>query len=77
MFTETATITPSLQGLGITHQPHGGGDGAKCGAKFADTPHVINVKVTRARQTRKETGQHLKKYISCVLAADGGPNTNR
>jgi hypothetical protein len=22
------------------------GDGAKCGAKFADTPHVINRKVT-------------------------------
>ncbi len=23
---------------------YGGGDGAKCGAKFADTPHVINSK---------------------------------
>jgi hypothetical protein len=28
-------------GFGITHQPHGSGDGAKCGAKFADTFHVI------------------------------------
>jgi hypothetical protein len=37
--------SPSLQTLvdlvaGYT------GDGAKCGAKFADTPHVIYVKVT-------------------------------
>ncbi len=26
-----------------------GGDGAKCGAKFADTPHVIYVEVTGVR----------------------------
>jgi len=25
-----------------------GGDGAKCGAKFADTPHIIYVKATSA-----------------------------
>jgi hypothetical protein len=36
-FTETPTNIPSIQGFGITHQPHEGGDGAKCGAKFADT----------------------------------------
>ena len=40
-FTETPTTTPSILGFGITHQPHEGGDGAKCGAKcgakFADT----------------------------------------
>jgi len=39
-FTETSAATPSTMGVGITHQPHGGGDGAKCGAKFADTFHV-------------------------------------
>jgi hypothetical protein len=36
-FTETPVITPPALGFGITHQPHEGGDGAKCGAKFADT----------------------------------------
>ena len=25
---------------------YGSGDGAKCGAKFADTPHVIYIEVT-------------------------------
>ena len=40
-FTETPTITSSTLGCGITHQPHEGGDGAKYGAKFADTPHII------------------------------------
>jgi hypothetical protein len=45
-FTETPTITPSTLGFGITHQPHGSGDGAKCGAKFADTLCVIYVEVT-------------------------------
>ncbi len=44
--TETPAITPSILGFGITHQPHEGGDGAKCGAKFADTPCVINMEVT-------------------------------
>ena len=39
-FTETTATTPSIQGLGITHQPHEGEDGAKCGAKFA--PHVAS-----------------------------------
>ena len=48
-FTESPAATPSILGFGITHQPHEGGDGAKCGAKFADTPHVIRVKVTGVR----------------------------
>ena len=45
-FTETPPATPSTLGFGITHQPHEGGDGANCGAKFADTPCVIYMKVT-------------------------------
>jgi hypothetical protein len=32
------------------------GDGAKCGAKFADTLCVIWIEVTSASQMRKETG---------------------
>ena len=58
-FTETPTTTPSTLGFGISHQPHGRGDGAKCGAKFADTPHVIYKEVTSASEMRKETGKHL------------------
>ena len=34
-----------------------GGDGAKCGAKFADTPCTVSLKVTSASQMRKETGK--------------------
>jgi hypothetical protein len=49
-FTETPGTTPPILGFGITHQPHEGGDGAKCGAKFADTPCAIKVKVTSSRQ---------------------------
>ena len=30
--TETPTTTPSRLGFGNTHQPHEGGDGAKCGS---------------------------------------------
>jgi hypothetical protein len=30
------------------------GDGAKCGAKFADTPHVIYIEVTGVRSESKE-----------------------
>ena len=44
--TETPTNTPSTLGFGITHQPHEGGDGSKCGAKFADTTHDIYIEVT-------------------------------
>ena len=50
MFTETPAATPPLLGFGISHQPHEGGDGAKCGAKFAPTPCVIYVEVTSASQ---------------------------
>jgi hypothetical protein len=56
--TETPTTTPSMLGFGISHQPHEGGDGAKCGAKFAATPHVISKEVTSASQMRKEAGKH-------------------
>jgi hypothetical protein len=52
--TETPTTTPSMLGFGITHQPHEGGDGAKCGAKFADTPCTVSLKVTSANQMPKE-----------------------
>jgi len=48
-FTETPPATPSILGFGITHQPHEGGDGAKCGAKFADTCCVISIEVTGVR----------------------------
>ena len=48
-FTETPATTPSILGFGISHQPHEGGDGAKCGAKFADTTHDIYIEVTGVR----------------------------
>ena len=44
-FTDTPAATPSLLGFGITHQTHEGGDGAKYGAKFADTPCVIYIDI--------------------------------
>jgi hypothetical protein len=57
-FTETPATAPSILGFGITHQPHEGGDGAKCGARFADTPCTVSLKVTSANQMPKETGKH-------------------
>jgi len=33
-FTETPAATPSILRFGITHQPHGGGDGPKRAPKF-------------------------------------------
>jgi len=56
-FTETPTTPPSIQGFGITHQPHEGGDGAKCGAKFAATPHVIYIEVTGVRSESKDCAE--------------------
>ena len=56
-FTETPTTPPSILGFGITHQPHEGGDGAKCGAKFADTPCVIYVEVTGVRSEREDCAE--------------------
>ena len=50
-FTESPTTTPSLLGFGITHQPHEGGDGAKCGAKFADTPCITISKASGGKWT--------------------------
>ena len=35
-----------------------GGDGAKCGALFADTLRVISIEVTSASKIRKETEKH-------------------
>jgi hypothetical protein len=51
---ETPATAPPRLGFEITHQPHEGGDGAKCGAKFADTPCVIYVEVTGVRSEWKE-----------------------
>ena len=45
-FTETPATAPPTLGFGITHQPHEGGDGAKCGAKFADTSCITISKAT-------------------------------
>ena len=39
-FTETPTATPSTLGFGITHQPHEGRDGAKCGAFLVSAPLI-------------------------------------
>ena len=41
---------------------YGSGDGAKCGAKFAATPHVIYVEVTGVCSEREEHPQ--KVYVS-------------
>ena len=71
-FTETPTTTPSTLGFGITHQPHEGGDGAKCGAKFAATPCVISKEATSASEMRKETGKHpCRQPYSCAVSALG------
>jgi hypothetical protein len=53
-FTETPPATPSILRFGISHQPHEGGDGAKCGAKFADTRRVIWIEVTGVRSEWKK-----------------------
>ena len=70
-FTETPATTPSTLGFGITHQPHEGGDGAKCGAKFADTPCVIYTEVTGTSHGRGRSSEHG----SYVLAAEGDSRT--
>jgi len=56
-FTETPTTTPSTLGFGITHQPHEGGDGTKCGAKFADTFQNIYIEVTGVRSESKDCAE--------------------
>ena len=48
-----------------------GGDGAKCGAKFAATPHVIYKEVTSASHGRGRSAEH----DSYVLAAEGDSRT--
>ena len=60
-FTETPATTPSTLGCGITHQPHEGGDGAKCGAKFAATPHVIigKASATHPQSQNKPRGTQM------------------
>jgi len=57
-FTETPANTPSTLGFGMTHQPHEGGDGAKCGAKFAATPHDIYLEVTQPWASRRRLQGH-------------------
>ena len=52
-FSETPARTPSTLGFGIMHQPHGSGDGAKCGAKFTDTS-CITVDKASAAPLQKE-----------------------
>jgi hypothetical protein len=53
-------------------QPHEGGDGAKCGAKFADTPHVIYVEVTGAGSEWKETRKYpCRQAYSLAVSALG------
>jgi hypothetical protein len=49
-FTETPTTSPLILGFGITHQPHGGGDGAKFAATDA-SPLVRLVGRDRRRNT--------------------------
>ena len=44
---------------------YGSGDGAKCGAKFAATPHVIYKEVTGAGSESKE--HPPKVYISKIF----------
>jgi len=56
-FIETPANTPSILGFGITHHPHGSGDGAKCGAKFAATPHVMSQEVTGVPSKSKECAE--------------------
>jgi hypothetical protein len=41
------------------------GDGAKCGAKFADTPCVIYIEVTGVRPESKDTGLRFECGIRC------------
>ena len=45
---------------------YGSGDGAKCGAKFAATPHVLFLQVTGERSEWKECGE-----IALVANAEG------
>jgi hypothetical protein len=49
------------------------GDGAKCGAKFADTPHVIYIEVTGVRSEWKE--HHQKIDISKIFFVFTPPKT--
>ncbi len=65
LLAENIPLAEVMRYLEISHQPHEGGDGAKCGAKFPDTPCIISIEVTRARQTRKETEQQLTKNLLC------------
>jgi len=69
-FIETPTTAPSILRFGITHHPHEGGDGAKCGAKSAATPCVINLEVTGARSESKD-------YASLPTSTMAGPDRKR
>jgi hypothetical protein len=64
-FTETPVTTPSTLGFGITHQPHEGGDGAKCGAKFADTPASLSVRLVE-RDHRKNNAHSFYSHHASV-----------
>ncbi len=59
-------------GLELRTSLTGAGDGAKCGAKFADTPHVIYVKVLECAQRKVES----QSEILCTRKPTPGPETN-
>jgi hypothetical protein len=56
-FTETPTKSHQHWGLELRTSLTKAGDGAKYGAKFADTPHVIYIEVTGVRSKRKDCAE--------------------
>ena len=55
-----------------------GGDGAKCGAKFADTLCVIYIEVTGVRSESKECAQNLSfMFVVADLPAKTHPRRQR
>jgi hypothetical protein len=69
-FTETPIATPSILGFGITHQPHAGGDGAKCGAKFADTLRLPKGASTKGISQREHL-VGMQSFVSMVSNEPG------
>ena len=58
-FTETPPAPHQRWGLELRTSLTKAGDGAKCGAKFAATSHVIYIEVTEVRSEWKECAQNL------------------
>ena len=67
-FIETPATAPPIPGFGISHQPHEGRGSAKCGAKFADTLHVIYVEVTGVRSEQKDCAENAVVLVkrACI-----------